>query len=454
MNAWKTSAHAVLRAATVAALCLGSAHLGTLVCTAMQPPESQAACCEPVRWSNAIRQSGRSYVKHHGKILQVGLEGSPAELGCAHGSLLHREMVDNEAALWDVFHRIAPWWPVRAAVVDVSRWRFRGLDQHFPHARLEELAAAARAFRPDPFDDELPTWQRFLYLNALYDIALSFEHSPLIGCSSLVVSGARSAQGHTLLARNFDFETHEVFDRGKAVLLVRENGKIPYASVAWPGLIGVVTGMNARGVGLVVHGARALHPSSEGEPVLLTMRDALAESETAQEAAMLVASRNPMVSHLVLIADASGASLVVERAPGSAAHIRRAHDVLTLTNHFEGPLAGDPANLRVRERTSTVDRRARLDELMATLGQPATPLDMARMLRDRKAVGGRGLPPGDRRAIDADIATHGVVMDLSARRLWVSEGPHLQGRFVRFDVGQLLDESYDPELDDPTDPIP
>ena len=63
--------------------------------------------------------------------------------------------------------------------------------------------------------------------------------------------------GHTILARNFDFEAGSVFDDGKVVFLVRQEGKIPFASVAWPGLIGVLSGMNAKGLSVVVHGGRA-----------------------------------------------------------------------------------------------------------------------------------------------------------------------------------------------------
>jgi hypothetical protein len=63
-----------------------------------------------------------------------------------------------------------------------------------------------------------------------------------------------------------------------------------------------------------------------------------------------------------------------------------------------------------------------------------------RLLRDRKAVGGRSLALGDRKAIDALIATHGVVVDARDKVLWVSEAPHLLGRFVRFDVGRLLSD--------------
>ena len=35
-------------------------------------------------------------------------------------------------------------------------------------------------------------------------------------------------------------------------------------------------------------------------------------------------------------------------------------------------------------------------------------------------------------------------MDATARVLWVSEGPHLAGRFLRFDLAELFDPGYDP----------
>jgi hypothetical protein len=50
-------------------------------------------------------------------------------------------------------------------------------------------------------------------------------------------------------------------------------------------------------------------------------------------------------------------------------------------------------------------------------------------------------------------------MDATARALWVSEGPHLVGRFLRFDLARLLDPAFEPEqdLDEPAslpeDPI-
>lgn len=130
---------------------------------------------------------------------------------------------------------------------------------------------------------------------------------------------------------------------------------------------------------------------------------------------------------------------------------------MALTNHFEGPLMEDPANVQVKRETSTLARRARLDELLSKLPPRATVPDAIAILRDKRGVGDADLPAGDRRAIDALIATHGVVMETTARVMWVSEGPHLLGRFVRFDLARLLAPGYDPHSEHDvvaTDPDP
>ncbi len=400
-------------------------------------PEPPALSTEPAVRSahriGSVRRVGASWVREHHGILRGYLQGTPEEIGAAHARLLRDEMVRNEVALWGVFERTVPSWPLRTMVTDLARVRFASVDEGMGYARRLELAAAARAFQPDPFSLRMPTYARFVLLNALYDVALSFEHSPLIGCSSVFV---RDPSGAPLLARNFDFEAHEVFDRGKSVLVFAESGKTPVLSVAWPGLAGVVTGMNAGGVAAVVHGARAGEPSASGQPVLLGVREALGEGRTADEVAAWLAARDPMVSHVVLVADAAGGARVVERVPGREAHVRSGALPLALTNHLEGPSARDPKNDRVRETTSTVARRARLDVILSEDPAP-TERDLMAVLRDRRDVDGRLLPPGDRRAIDADIATHGVVMNLRTRTVWVSQGPHLSGQFVRIGWNEM-----------------
>ena len=433
------------------------AHIVVLSSTSIEPPQIAAVSGEPTEAENSLRTLDGSYARKRGGILEVRLTGTPEELGHRHARLVYSDMVQNEGILQEQFRHFVPIPPLRWLIMDLSRLEFRQIDRGMPDVRRREIAAEARAFSPDPYEGHLPTYHRFVFLHSLYDIALSFEHSPLIGCTSFALGDGAFENGHVVLARNFDFEAGSIFDTGKAVFLVHEENAIPYASVAWPGLVGVFSGMNAHGVALVVHGARARKPRSVGEPVVHTTRDVLARAKTTAEAIEIVRNRPAMVSHLLMIVDASGDVAIIERAPGEPIHVRRGRGKVPLTNHFEGPLATDPANQRVEATTSTRPRRMRLDELLEKLPAGSNVEAVVATLRDKRAVGGADLPLGHRRTIDAIIATHAVVMDATERVLWVSEGPHLLGRFIRFDLARLLDPKYEPRDEPllvlPEDPV-
>jgi isopenicillin-N N-acyltransferase-like protein len=427
------------------------------IATRMIPPVVSVAVA-PLTEKGGIRRLGNAYAKTRGGIREVYLEGSPEQIGTEQARLNYDLMIDSERSLWGDFSHYVPFWPARTVIMDLSRVRYRHVDQGFPPARRLEVAAQAQAFQPDPFEDELPTYQRMVFLNALYDIALSFEHSPLIGCSTFMLGPGATQDGHTLLARAFDFEAGDVFDRAKAVFFVREDGKIPFASVAWPGFVGVMSGMNAEGVAVVVHGGRAHEPVTQGEPVAFMLRDVLQKAHDTKEAVAILKSQEVMVSHIVILADGGGQMAVVERAPGAEAFAREAFpdaDRVGVTNHFEGPLRDDPKNLSVEKGTSTLARRARLDEMLALVGPHEGSVRRAvDMLRDHQCAGGVSCDLGDRRTIDALIATHGIVADTTARVLWVSAGPHLSGHFTRFDLNTIFAKDHSPETDVTTEIIP
>jgi hypothetical protein len=424
------------------------AHAAIRAGTVIASPGFAPVAGEPVvsRDDPDLRVLGRSYARHRGKILEVRLAGTPEEIGHAHARLLYDEMRENEGTLYGQLEHYVPFPPARVLLADLSRLQFRHVDDGMPLERRREIAAQAEAFAPDPYADFLPTYHRFVFLQSLYDIALSFEHSPLLGCTSFALTDGAAAEGHVVLARNFDFEAGPIFDEHKAVFLVFEAGRIPYASVSWPGLVGAVTAMNAEGVALVVHGGRAREPRAVGEPIMHTMRDVLGRARSTREALDILGEEAPMVSHMVMLADPSGDVAIAERAPGEPLFVRRGRGKVPLTNHFEGPLAEDPANLRVEQATSTRARRARLDELLAALPPGASVEAVTGILRDRAGAHGKDLALGDRRALDA---THSVAMDATARAIWVSEGPHLVGRYLRFDLAKLLDPSFTPEKSDP-----
>jgi hypothetical protein len=433
----------------VAALAIApfALHFGVQLGTAMDPPPIELAPAEVTQAADdpARRELGRSWARKRGAINEVRLEGSPVDLGANNVRLLYDEQVAIERDLHDQFSHYVPYAAARLLIVDMARLRFRNLEENLRPGHLEEIAAQAAAFAPDPFTGLMGTYQRFVFLHSLYDIMLSFERSPLVGCTSFVLGGATTADGHTLVGRNFDFEGPQVLDDKKAVFLVLEDGRIPYASVSWPGFIGAASGMNYEGLAIVIHGARAGEPRETGEPVAQTVRDLLSRARTTREALTMLSRRDPMVSHMLLIADATGDAAIAERVPGMPLYVRAAAGPrVPLTNHLEGPFADDPKNHEVMRSTSTLPRRRRLDELLANVPQAANVQDALNILRDKRTTDNQPLPLGHRSAIDALISTHSIVMDTTGRVLWVGEGPHLTGRFVRFDLAELLAPGYRP----------
>lgn len=437
-------AHLLVRGlvAVTALIALGHATIALLSRPA--PPPVAHAHARPVRAAVGLTRLGRSYVLERDGLVEVGLRGDPDAIGSAHAALLYPRMVENEGILMHRFEQAVPNRLARALLMDLAKLRFRGVDAGMSPDRLREIAAGALAFDPDPYADTLPTYQRFLYLNALYDISLSFEHSPLVGCTSVGFHGSAKPDGGALLARAFDMEVDDVFDRGKAVFLVHEDGKLPFASVAWPGLVGVVSGMNVEGVAVVVHGARAGKTATVGEPVVHALRRVLSEARTSDDAVRVLAESPPLVSHLVVVADARGDVSVVERLVGVPPTVRHLPERGAVTNHLEGPARDDPKNRRIVAETTTLARRTRADELVKRARAPVDATAALAILRDNKAFGDAPLPPGDRRAIDAHIATHGVIFDTHTKTLWVSVAPHLSGRFVAFDLTRMLGDGYEP----------
>lgn len=432
------------------------AHFVVIASTGMTAPTVNAAP-EPKTDQGDISRVGPAYTRIREGVREVYLEGTPEELGERHVTLLRDRMVHNEMELWGTFEHFVPIGALRTLIMDISRVQYRHIDQSIPEARKREMAAEAKTFQPDPYDGKLPTYQRIVFLHTVYDIALSFEHSPLIGCSAFALGGHWTKDGHVLVGRAFDFEAGDVFDTDKAVFFMREEGRLPYASVGWPGLTGVLTGMNLEGVMILVNGGRAHDPKTTGIPVVFSLREVLQSAHDTDEAVAILAKQDVMVSHIVFVADAKGQFAVVERAPGAEATVRRTFtdpSRVAVTNHFEGPLKDDPRNVTVEKTTTTLPRRARLDEMLGDVKEGSVDATaMVGLLRDHQCAGGAACALGDRRSIDALIATHGVVADTTDKVLWVSKGPHLSGHFVRFDLKQIFAPGHDPATDPPAEVI-
>lgn len=422
-------------AALAAAGCLTLLVLYILVQrTALQPPEVSAAM------QQQMAVPGPGHAERVRDIWLIWLSGPPEVRGADMHRLVGDAMARIDATMHETFADIVPNPVVRLLVEWLGRYSARHLSQDIAEDVQREIAGQMWRY-DDRFGDGGGKYSRFLSYLALHDLAQTIEQSPLIACTGFAVAGARSASGKTLVGRNFDFEAGPVFDREKAVTVMARDGAFKIASVAWPGMNGVVTGINERRVWISVNAARSDDELPRGTPVSLVIRAVLEQATSARDAAKRLQDAKVRVADFYLIADPVEA-FVLEKTPVRSV-LRDAADsggAVVVANHFLDPsLRAERRNLRLEETTTSRDRFARLDELVRGAQAALSPMDALAMLRDRRQVGGAPYAPTDRRALDAFIATHGVIADLGSDVLYVSRAPHLSETWLGLELGPLFE---------------
>jgi hypothetical protein len=397
---------------------------------------------------------GDNWMSRARGIWEIHLQGEPFALGYAHSRLGNRLLLDEEDYMFDEMARYVPSKIALFLIRAGTRLRYRHLADFLPPARSQEIAGLA-AGALDAHSDFLPTYHRMVFYHALHDITQSLEHSPLLGCTAFAASGKATTDGHLIIGRNFDFEGPEIFDREKAVLFFKPAGKIPFASVAWTGMTGVVTGINAEKIYVSINAARTEDKGDVGIPVEILLREILENARSIDDVIALV--RTPvMVPDLYLVGDGkTGQAVIIERSP-TRVEVRHlgSDGTLGLSNHALAPaFSADTKNDHLKRYLTSGARLARLEELLAAERGKITPATALAILRDKRGPGDVALGLGNRNALDAIIATHSVVVDASNLVLWVGAGPHLLGKFVAFDLAHELNGVERPPAPDlPADP--
>jgi hypothetical protein len=327
-------------------------------------------------------------------------------------------------------------------------WRNRHLSDFIPQDyRLEIYATTFGS--PDNHPEEGNFYNRLLNYHAAHDVSYMMIDNPFItraGCTAFGAWGGATTNGHLIAGRNFDWEAAEVFSRDRVVECFEPDNGIPFISLSWAGMAGVVSGMNRAGVCVTINGAPSQLPKEIATPVAIVAREVLQNAHNLTEALKILRDAKVFVSTIWLIGSrADGKFVVVEKTP-AVMNVREPDgDSIVCPNHFETPgLKDSPRNLDYMTNATSVSRDARLKELIQEFHSAISPAQAVDFLRDRKLPGGIFAGDGHRSSLNAFIATHAVVMDLTAGIFWAASPPNQLGKFIAFDVNDFSHEL--PEL--------
>lgn len=225
------------------------------------------------------------------------LSGSARERGKTHGRALAGdifklidELLKNEILSGgpEQYEAKLPQVSMSMSIPPIYREELEGMLEGIKEARKNKVRI--KALKRDLKLEDL------IALNALSDTAG-------FGCSSFGVWGEMSKGGDTIVARNLDWHYVPSVEKMQLVIVQKpdpDNNRLGWVSVAWPGQIGCLTGMNEEGVTVSIHDVNAGMPETMSgfTPRSLVLRDSIehAHATSAEQDIMGV-----LKNHTVLV---------------------------------------------------------------------------------------------------------------------------------------------------------
>ena len=318
---------------------------------------------------------------------------------------------------------------------------FAGLDRTGVYSYVERFVVAIGRFSPGLLD-ELAGIAEGAECDVRDIVAINARTELMYGvtnwseCTSIAVSGAASADGHTRVAQNWDWHPSLV---GTLVLwLVRRSDGPDLLTLTEAGIVGKI-GINAAGLAMCINLLRSdsdtgwTDPLQPDPPMHVILRRVLEECRTVDEAIKFLDKTPRCTSCNHMLADRSGSIADVEATPDGQWVHRPQHGLLTHANHCTG-LTLASQDRYVRENPETRKRDSRMQTLAA--GHPVSESDLRAMLADHDTA-----PysiclhnAGDWSFTEQGESIASIIIDVTAGTLDVADGPPCEHRYQRYSL--------------------
>ena len=443
---------AILAAAALAIIVLHSS--ADLEEPEFTPSPGVAECSDSLRvWKDNYLRYDRS------GLMEMRISGSAFERGEAIGKLAPDLLKAQEKAFVDKLYELVPSEFYRRFLMYFIYIFNRDLGKNVPLEYRREIKAMSE-YCSREYDAYGTPYERQMQYHSAHDIGHVMQDYMLVGCTSFAVWGDESVDGEIIAGRNFDFYMGEDFAGRNIVLVERPDSGYAYVSVTWPGMTGVLSGMNEKGLTVSINASKLETPKMSATPVSILAKEILQYATDIEEAVCIARAAKTFVSESFLICSASdGRAAVIEKTPSEmAVYDPAANDPeccrVVCANHYQSDLFRDrEENLANLRESDSGHRFRRVEELLDSLGKIG-PESAALILRDRRGAGGKDIGMCNELSINQLLAMHSVIFKPSAREIWVSTSPWQCGEFIRFRLDDILDSPVPPYHRDSSEDIP
>ena len=373
---------------------------------------------------------------------EMYVEGEPFERGNAIGILTSDLHEYQEDAFINQIKKMIPGEFYLKFLKYFVAFFNRDIEEHIPKEYLEEIYGESLHMN-SKYDNIIGSpYMRILNYHAAHDIGHALQDKNFVaGCTSFAAWGSYTEDGKLLVGRNFDFYVGDEFAKNKIVAFIKPDKGIPFGMVTWPGMIGVVSGINKEQITITINAAKSAYPTEAKTPVSILAREILQYAHNLDEAIKIAGKFDLFVSESLLIASGKeNKAIIIEKSPEKMDVFAVNDSILYCSNHFQSKaFSADSNNIKFKNESSSNKRFTRLKELV--INNPLlNPSKIASILRDPYGPQGKEIGWGNEDAINQLIAHHGVIFKPSENEIWVSTAPFQLGKFIRFDLDEIFNQ--------------
>ncbi len=379
--------------------------------------------------------------KNKQQLWELYIKGNPLQLGYNNGALTQNLMQRQEEIFFSKVENFVPSKFKQNLLRGFLKWYNRKMYLNVRNDLQAELYGLSQ-YSSDQYDFIAPKFRRVMYLHGAHDIGHAMQDLAMVGCSSLAAWGDKSEDGDLLIGRNFDFYVGDDFAKNKLIEFVEPEEGIPYMSVSWPGLIGVVSGMNKEGITVTINAGKSKIPLTAKTPISFVTREILQFAKTIDEAIAIAKKRKVFVSESILVGSANDKKAVtIEVSPDNfGVYEVENSNTLVCTNHFQSAAYKDDKwNQKQIAESHSEYRYEKLQEFLNE-NKKLNPEKMAKILRDKSGLKEKSIGYGNEKAINQLLAHHAVIFSPEKRLVWVSSNPYQLGEFVCYDLNEIFSD--------------
>ncbi|MBW7675061.1 C45 family autoproteolytic acyltransferase/hydolase [Chryseobacterium chendengshani] len=379
--------------------------------------------------------------KNKQQLWELYIKGSPLQLGYNKGALTQNLMQKQEEIFFSKVEGFVPSKFKQNLLRGLLKWYNRKMYLNVRNDFQAELYGLSQ-YSSDKYDFIAPKFRRAMYLHGAHDIGHAMQDLMVVGCTSLAVWNENTEDGGLLIGRNFDFYVGDDFAKNKLIEFVEPDEGIAYMSVSWPGMIGVVSGMNKEGVTVTINAGKSKIPLTAKTPISLVTREILQYAKNIDEAVAIARKRKVFVSESILVGSANDKkAIIIEVSPKNFGvyQVNNTSKVFC-TNHFQSDAyKDDKRNHKHIVESHSEYRYEKLQELIQ-VNTKLNPEKLASILRDKSGLKNKSIGYGNEKAINQLLAHHAVIFSPEKKMVWVSSNPYQLGEFVCYDLNEIFSD--------------